>query len=113
MLAVQSVETSSRYYQDVLGFEETLAVGDDWRFLSHGSCRIMLGQCVDEVPAGETGNHSYFAYWDVDDAAAIYESWKEKGAEILKPLTDESWGQREFTVRTPDGHRITVGEDIA
>jgi hypothetical protein len=26
----------------------------------------MLGECADERPAGELGNHSYFACWNVE-----------------------------------------------
>ena len=112
VLAVKSVETSSRYFQDILGFTETFAIGNDWRFLERDSCEVMMGECRDEVDAGETGNHSYFAFWTVDDAAGLHEEWEAKGVEICYPIRDEDWGWRAFGVRTPDGHRIMVGQQL-
>lgn len=112
VLAVQDVARSSRWYQQALGFEEYFALDDDWRFLRLGRCIVMMGQCADEVPAAETGNHSYAGYWDVDDARSLFGLWTSRGVEVVKDLTDEPWGQREFGIRTPDGHRFMIGEEI-
>jgi uncharacterized glyoxalase superfamily protein PhnB len=34
------------------------------------------------------------------------------GAEVLKTPTDEPWGMREMALRSPDGHRFTLGHPI-
>lgn len=34
------------------------------------------------------------------------------GAEFVKPLRDEPWGMREFGLRTADGHRIMIGQEM-
>ena len=34
------------------------------------------------------------------------------GAEIVKAPATEPWGMREFGLRTIDGHRIMVGQDL-
>ncbi|HXH62115.1 MAG TPA: VOC family protein [Fimbriimonadaceae bacterium] len=112
VLAVHDVGRSSKWYQDVLGFEEVFALGDDWRFLKFGACFLMLGQCPDALPATDLGDHSYFAYWDVDDAQALYDKWKSTGVEMVKQIKDEPWGQREFGFHTTDGHRVMVGQRI-
>ena len=72
----------------------------------------MAGECPDAMPARELGDHSYFGYLVVDDAATYFTSVQQNGAEILKPLRDEPWGMREFAIRTVDGHRIMIGQDI-
>ena len=64
------------------------------------------------MPVRETGDHSYFGYLYVGDAAAMHERAVREGAEITKGLKDEPWGMREFGLRTPDGHRIMIGQRL-
>jgi len=73
---------------------------------------IMLGECGDAVPASELGDHSYFGYLRVDDVDGYYDELKEKGVEMLSPISDKPWGMREFGLRTPEGHRIMIGQWI-
>jgi uncharacterized glyoxalase superfamily protein PhnB len=69
----------------------------------------MAGECRDALPATELGDHSYFAYLEVDDIDRLHEDVVAKGAALIKELRDEPWGMREFGVRTVDGHRIMFG----
>lgn len=111
VLAVRDLEVTTRYYTEVLGFELDSAP-EGWSFLCRGACYLMVGECPDDVDAGELGNHSYFGYINVVGIDSYYASVVERGAKILKKLRDEDWGQREFSVRSPDGHRIMFGETI-
>src|SRR5262249_38296156 len=103
---------SADYYQHELGFT-TLWSGDGWHFLGRGKFIVMLGECANEPSAFETGDHSYFAYIDVEHIDALYVEYGEKKVEILSPPADKPWGRREFAIRTVDGHRITFGEAIS
>ena len=112
VLAVPDLERSGRFYRDVLGFE-IREIGDPgWRMFVRDECRIMAGRCPDAIPAAELGDHSYFAYLVVNDVDAYYERAASAGAEITKALASEPWGMREFGLRTIDGHRIMVGQDL-
>ena len=112
VLAVPDFEVSCKFYRDVLGFE-ILEMGDPgWRMYVRGACKIMAGECPDAMPPAELGDHSYFAYLVEDDVAQYFEQVKSNGAEIIKPLRDEPWGMREFGIRTADGHRIMIGQDL-
>ncbi len=112
VLAVPDLERSGAYYRDVLGFT-VQEIGDPgWRLFVRDECRIMAGECPDAIPAQDLGDHSYFGYFVVDDAKSYYESVAANGAELIKHLQDEPWGMREFGVRTVDGHRIMIGEDL-
>jgi uncharacterized glyoxalase superfamily protein PhnB len=82
-------------------------------FCRAGGVTFMLGRCPDVPPASELGDHSYIAYLRVDDVAAYHNRAVAAGAEVLKDLRDESWGMREFGLRSPDGHRFMVGESIS
>jgi len=112
VLAVRDLAVSTRYYVDVLGFREDPIRADGWSFLSRDAFRVMLGECVDERPAGELANHSYFAYWNVEGVDDLYREFQAKGALISSPPSNKPWGLREFGLSTPDGHRIVCGETL-
>lgn len=109
VLAVRDLSISTSYYRDVLGFKLDFEA-PGWSFMSRESFRVMMGECADAVPAGELGDHSYYAYINVRGIDALYEEVKSKGAETMSVPTDKPWGLREFGVRTPDGHRIMFGQ---
>lgn len=112
VLAVPDLEKSAEFFRDVLGFT-IHEIGDQgWRMFAKDNCRIMAGHCPDAIRPSELGDHSYFGYFVVDDVDDYYGMVTSKGAEIIKPLKSENWGMREFGVRTIDGHRIMIGQDL-
>ena len=114
VLAVRDLTASTRFYTDVLGFRRDFGDGSDgWSFLSRGQFQVMLGECRDAVPAAQLGDHSWFAYVTVDDIGALHTELLSKGADVLTPLATKPWGMIEFTLRTPDGHRIAFGQPVA
>jgi uncharacterized glyoxalase superfamily protein PhnB len=113
VLAVRDLTSSTRYYVDVLGFTKDPIDADGWSFLRRDSFRVMLGECPDEKPAGELGDHSYVAYWNVDNVDELHRELSGRGALLSSPPEDKPWGLREFGLRTPDGHRITCGQRLS
>lgn len=112
VIAVADLAASSAFYRDALGFD-IHEIGDPgWRMFSRDNCRIMAGACPDAMPAHATGDHSYFAYLVVDNAEQYYQTVCDYGVELIKLLRNEPWGMREFGLRTIDGHRIMVGQDL-
>jgi len=112
VLAVRDLEVSTRYFTDVLGFSRDPIDAAGWSFLTRDNFRVMLGECPDERPASELGDHSYFAYWNVEGVDDFYRELSARGALLISQPADKPWGLREFTLRTPDGHRLTCGEVI-
>ncbi|MEM9305577.1 MAG: VOC family protein [Pseudomonadota bacterium] len=112
VIAVPDLERSAAFYRDYLGFEIREMGDPGWRFFVRDACRIMAGECPDAIPAADTGDHSYFAYLTVADVDADHGRFTAAGGTLIKPLRDEPWGMREFGLRTIDGHRIMVGQEI-
>jgi uncharacterized glyoxalase superfamily protein PhnB len=112
VLAVRDLKVSTRYYKDVLGFSQDPIDAEGWSFLTRDNFRVMLGECPDERPASELGDHSYVAYWNVEGVDQLYREIAARGALVSSEPEDKPWGLREFGLRTPDGHRITCGELI-
>ena len=111
VLAVRNVHDSATFYVDKLGFRVS-AEPPGWIFVSKDNCMIMLGECPDDMPPSQLGSHSYFAYLRVDDVNACYSQLQHNGVTTLGPLTDQPWGMREFSITTPDGHRMAIGQSI-
>jgi len=112
VIAVPDLAKSAAWYRDVLGFA-IHEIGDPgWRIFLKDACCIMAGECPDAIPARVLGDHSYFAYIDVDDIDAYFATVKKAGAELIKHLRSEPWGMREFGIRTVDGHRIMFGQEM-
>ena len=111
VLAVQNLEISVSYYEEKLGFT-SMWTGDGWHFLQRGTFMIMLGECPDDQSAFDIQNHSYFAYIDVQNIGRLFQELQSKQVEILSEIDDKPWGQREFGIRTIDGHRIMFGEKV-
>jgi hypothetical protein len=113
VIAVPNLQRSADYYRDVLDFEVLEIPDPGWRFFRRDDCVIMAGECPDALSPGALGDHSYFAYLEVDDIDVLYTALVAGGADVVKPLRVESWGMAEFGVRTIDGHRIMFGSPAA
>lgn len=111
VLAVQDLRLSVQFYVEKLGFD-VVAEYDGWTFVQRDAIVLMLGECRDAAPASALGDHSYFAYVDTADAAALHGELAGRGVTIIKPLQDEPWGMREFGIATLDGHRIMFGQEL-
>lgn len=111
VLAVRDLGASTEYYTNVLGFSREPIDAAGWSFLCRDGFRLMLGECPDERPASELGNHSYFVYLEVEDIDGLHEELGGRGVDVIQGLADKPWGMREFGIRTIDGHRILFGED--
>lgn len=112
VLAVPDLDASAAFYRDVLGFEIHEIGNPGWRMFTRDGCKIMAGECPDAIPPKDLGDHSYFGYFVVDDVDDIHRSVEAKGGEVTKALKNEPWGMREFGLRTTDGHRIMIGQEL-
>lgn len=112
VLAVHDMRATAAFFCDTLGFR---VVNDPpgWLFVARDACTIMIGECPGSIPAAKLGDHSYFGYLVVDDATALHVEASRRAPSSIGRLEDKPWGMREFAVRTPEGHRLTVGQDLA
>lgn len=112
VIAVHDLQKSAAFYRDVLGFEIHTIPDPGWLFYKCGECTIWAGQCPDALSPAQLGDHSYFAYLEIEEINSFYDSVRGKGAVISKSLRDEPWGMREFGLVTADGHRIMFASSI-
>lgn len=95
---------SPEFYATLLGFEvvldqawivTTLSLDDP-----HSQIRIISRDATAAVHADIS--------IEVDDVDTAHAEAVRRGAEIVRPLTDEPWGVRRFFVRGPTGTVINV-----
>jgi catechol 2,3-dioxygenase-like lactoylglutathione lyase family enzyme len=122
VLQVADVETSLRWYVDVLGFKpDTFPSSPPYSFaiLRRDGAEIML-QCADEPRVARSSERRFDPdfLWSVylrvagtavlDVAAAV-----EKKAQLLRGPERMSYGLVEFEVCDPDGYRVCVGGEAS
>ena len=110
VLAVHDLAQSSRFFEQ-LGFR-IISRPSGWIFMQKDDCIVMLGECADAMPPRDLGDHSYFGYLRVDDVDAYFADLNRQGVRILSTMSDKAWGMREFSVASPEGHRLTIGQWI-
>ena len=56
--------------------------------------------------------NAYEFYARVPDAAACYAELVERGAKVVQPLELQPYGMRDFSVESPEGHRVMFGSPV-
>lgn len=108
VLAVHDPQASSAFFEQ-LGFNIT-SEPEGWIFLQRDNCMLMLGHCADAIHPSKLGDHNYFGYLRVDDVDGYYREVQAKGVRILSPIKTKPWEMREFSVVSPEGHRLVIGQ---
>jgi uncharacterized glyoxalase superfamily protein PhnB len=112
VLAVNDLEEAEKYFVEKMGFTVNFRV-EGWVFLNLEDFYLMVGDCRGDLLARETNNHAYFAYVNCQGIDELYKDYQDRGVEFNQTLADKPWGQREFGVITPEGHRIMFGQEIS
>jgi predicted enzyme related to lactoylglutathione lyase len=103
-LPVADIDAAKGFYADYLGLSnEEFNLGWVARCTSPET-----GAHVQLVTRDATASEDSAISIAVDDVDAAYAEARERGYEIVHPLTTESWGVRRFFVRAPDGTVINI-----
>ena len=103
-LRVADVDNAKGFYTDFLGLStEEFNMGWVARYSSpETGAHVQL--VTRDAKAPEDAAISMHA----DDVDSAYEEARNRGYEIVHPLTTEPWGVRRFLVRAPDGNVVNV-----
>lgn len=91
----------------MFGFTERLRIGNHRAQLSYGEGSLVATQ------KSEGSNTSFSIMVRVEDVNSHYERVKESGAQIISPPADYPYGERQYVVEDPGGHRWTFSQTIA
>jgi uncharacterized glyoxalase superfamily protein PhnB len=107
-LAYPDVAAAAAWLCEHFGFTERLRIGNHRRQLTFGGAAIVVVQgSPDRPPAG----HALMVR--VDDVDSHHEHVRRSGARLSGPPTDFPYGERQYSVQDPGGHRWTFSQSIA
>ena len=119
-LTCKDVETSIRFYRDVLGFAVDMTFEHEGKFagavISAGDIRIVLNQDDGQLGWDRIKGQGFYLQInvagpaDVDAAAARI---KAAGGTLLSEPEDRPWGARMFQFKDPDGFKLGVSTPLA
>jgi PhnB protein len=119
-IIVHDAAAAARWYTDVLGAEEhsRITLPDDRLLhleLWFGPSVVMV---ADEFPEHQalsprtTGCTSAVLYLQTADVDAMWARALDGSAEVLRPLADSFWGEREGQIIDPFGHRWGLSQHV-
>ena len=106
-ISSERVDESREFYTSVLGFKLVMDLGFVMTFASPTNPTAQITIMRD----GSSGPVPQVTV-EVADVDAVHAEAVRRGAEVVYPLTDESWGVRRFFLRDPNGVVINVMRHI-
>jgi len=111
VLAVNDVDASISFYQNMLGFTLTFSQGTptDYAVLRRDeTVHIHLTKKAENMPMGNHASMYIFVY-DVDK---LFNEFQHQNVIPHETVADRDYGMRDFDVKDPDGHIITFGQGL-
>ena len=106
-LHVPDLPAARDFYTDYLGLaDEEFNLGWVARYTSPET-----GACLQVLTSDATAPVDPVISVKVDDVEAAHRQARDRGYEIVHPLTTEEWGVTRFFVRAPDGNVLNVVQD--
>jgi uncharacterized glyoxalase superfamily protein PhnB len=120
LLQVFDMQTSLKFYRDILGFEIVQQTNHDWwAMIRLGGATLMLNTAYEDDqrplapdPKRILGHQDVSLYFDYDDLDALYTHLKAQGCDVTPPA-DTSYGLRQLSVRDPDGYELCFTAALA
>lgn len=121
ILGFRDVRKAADYYRDTFGFSYDPrtgildGVGDEravYAIVRRGGVEIHLQIRRREHMSRERESIESDAYVFVSDVESLYADLQRRGAKIYRPLQDEPYGLRDFTVEDLEGHRLAFGAPL-
>ena len=120
MLKVSDIKASLDFYDKALGFKvvsEPKTI-EEWRWasISSGETHLMLTESSSTLKSQETPDSAESDDWPCiyyfypDNVEALYEHILDAGYSPTK-LEVTFYGMKEFSIRDPNGHLLSFGED--
>ncbi len=113
-LVVRDIPRAVRFYQEALGLHLRFVQGEAYALFQIGATKLALQLArpagpdlpvaVDLVAPRSDSGVSVLVAFAVEDADQWCATLRERGVPILREPADYPWGDREFSIRDPDGH---------
>ena len=110
---VLDLQAACAFYVEKLGFRVAFTYSDFYAGVERDG--IMIHLKLSDVPDAsrqiKQGEDHLDAYITVEDAAALYAEYQNRGVVFAQPLETKLWGMREFVVWDNSGFILYFGQD--
>jgi uncharacterized glyoxalase superfamily protein PhnB len=118
ILVYEDVGRAIDWLCDTCGFTERLRAATPDGSVVHaqlifGDGAVMLGRQGGEFRPPRRDEVSQYVTVHVENVDQHFEHASQRSALILKPPTDMPFGERQYTVEDPEGHRWTFSQSVA
>ena len=118
ILVYEDVGKALDWLCNVFGFSERLRATNPGGVVMHaqleiGDGAIMLGRQGAEFRAPRPNEVSQYVVIHIENVDEHYERSRAMGARILKEPANMPFGERQYTVEDPGGHRWTFSQSVA
>ncbi|MFQ5839748.1 MAG: VOC family protein [Candidatus Methylomirabilales bacterium] len=113
-LIVREIPRAVQFYRETLGLPLRLVQGNDYALFQVGGMKLALQRAcsagpdlpvaVDLEAPGASSSASVLVAFGVGDVDRWCATLRGRGVPICREPADYPWGDREFSVRDPDGH---------
>jgi len=116
-LFVEDIETSKKFYIDLLGMAIDLDFGKNvifkngfaiWEIQNNHIIPTSLG--LDKI--SDSGIYRFELYFETENLPDIFNTLKSKNVIFLHQIHEEPWGQHTIRFFDPDNHLIEIGESM-
>lgn len=116
---VADLTKAVEFYRDVLGFPRQKLYGEPpfFAIVGRDNENVMLAQAPDPAmvtPAAKRvgSPDAWDAYFWVEDARALYDEFRARGAVVGEEPIKKPHGCLEFELGDADGYRLVFGQDL-
>lgn len=114
VLTYPDVRAAVSWLTAAFGFVERVRIGANHRAqLQLGSGAVIVADVHGDRRTPRPGEVTHSVLVRVDDVRAHYDRAREHGARIVDEPTDFPYGERQYSVEDPAGHRWTFSETLA
>lgn len=118
VLFVNDIQTSRRFYEEMLGQKVLMDHGPNVGFEGGFSLwqkdhanQILFGRpFTGELPLGK---HNLELYFETEELEKIINNLVSSKTEFVHPLIEQPWGQRVIRMYDPDRHIVEIGEPMS
>lgn len=104
IFACADVDSTLKYYKEVLGFDSTWTWGEPPTFGGASCMGVSIMFSLQPDLAQIVGGHQHWI--KVDDADTRYEEHLSRGAKVVSAIEDRPWGVREYVLEDPNGYHL-------
>ena len=109
VLTVRSIDETTRYYRDLLGFECANRM-EGWAALRKDNVELMISLPNTHEPF-EKPKLTGSLYFNVTDVDVLWNEIKGR-ANVVYPIENFYYGMREFAIRDNNGYTLQFGQEI-